>query len=85
MNPFPAFVETVTSMEGGTVKPATDAERAQLIAKKGEPPVTGAYEVDIARFDPGGMIVIVQGECIVTHLGPVPLPDLERFLGNSGA
>lgn len=84
-NPFPEFVETVTSVQGNTVKPITDAEREQLYAKKGPPPIAEPFDVDVAKTETAGMIVIVKDGCIVGNIGPVPLQVLNNLLGTSGA
>lgn len=84
-NPFTDFVETVTKVSGNTVKPITDAERAQLYDKKGAPPIDEPFDIDVARTDTAGMIVIVKNDCIIGSIGPLPIQVLSNLLGNSGA
>lgn len=83
--PFDTFVSEATKDITVNVRPITAPEQASLFAKIGPPPVTEPYELDVAKSDTSGVVVIVQDNCIVGKVGPLPILILNNALGESGA
>lgn len=81
---FNLFVEALAK-DGVKVRPLNADELKFLIETKGEPPVAPPYEINIAETEDNSMLVIVQKECIVSKLGPLPTFIMRGILGTTEA
>lgn len=84
-NPLDKFTDAVVSAnpEQNKVAPLSKDERNAIIARYGNPPVEGEFDLAIGTTKDFGMVLIIQNSCIVGKIGPLPIAMMNFILGRS--
>jgi hypothetical protein len=84
-----SFTEVIAANQGHPGFTATDilpSEQAALIEAKGPPPgVSEPYTIALASATVNGveigLLLVHDGDCALTAVGPAPLPTILNFIG----